>query len=115
MPAVAVIAPTPAPARPAPSAPSPKPDPKSASVHNLRGRDLMNSGKLREAVDELTLAIAADPTLAMAYNARGFAYYLQRDFAHALADYEKAIQLMPGYPNAIHNRELAEKAANQHK
>jgi hypothetical protein len=34
-----------------------------------------------------------------------------RDYASALADFDKAIQLMPGYKNAIDNRAAARKAA----
>jgi flagellum-specific peptidoglycan hydrolase FlgJ len=36
---------------------------------------------------------------------------LLRDYEHALADYDEAIRLNPGYQNAIHNREIAQRAA----
>jgi Flp pilus assembly protein TadD len=85
-------------------------DPKAAALHNQRGRELINAGKYREAVDELTEAIRRQPDLALAYNARGFAYYLLRDNTHALADYDEAIRLNPHYENAIHNREVARSA-----
>jgi tetratricopeptide (TPR) repeat protein len=64
----------------------------------------------REAIEELSLAIAADPTFALAYNARGFAYYLLREYPRALADFDKAIELNPGYKNALDNREAARRA-----
>jgi hypothetical protein len=38
---------------------------------------------------------AADSKFAVAYNARGFAYYLLRDYARALADFHKAIESVP--------------------
>jgi tetratricopeptide (TPR) repeat protein len=101
--------------------PNPAPTPpkaadlKSAATHNQRGRDLLNSGKYRDAVAELTLAIEDDPKMALAYNARGFAYYLLRDYTSALKDFDTAIELNPGYQNAMANRELARKAASAKK
>ena len=86
-------------------------------MHNQRGRDLTKAGKYREAIDELSEAIRAQPDFALAYNARGFAYYLSHDITHALADYDEAIRLNPGYQNAIQNRDVARAAAQkaQHK
>src|SRR6185437_13686924 len=103
-----------APAPPKPAAPATlaaKADPKSAAVHNQKGRELLNSGKYAAAIEELSAAIASDPSMALAYNARGFAYFMARDYSHALADLDRAIELKPGYENAIHNRDLARKAA----
>ena len=84
-------------------------------MHNQRGRELLNAGHYREAVEELNAAIAADSQFAVAYNARGFAYYLLRDYARALADFDKAIELNPGYKNAIDNRAMALNAAARAK
>jgi tetratricopeptide (TPR) repeat protein len=102
---VAVVPPIPA---PAPGKPKPVTvDPKASEIHHQRGRDLTNAGNYREALVELDEAIRLQPDFALAYNARGFAYYLVRDYAHAIADYDKAIRLNPNYENAIHNRDLA--------
>jgi tetratricopeptide (TPR) repeat protein len=86
-------------------------DTASAVLHNQRGRELSKVGRYHSAIEELTAAIAADRTYAPAYNARGFAYYMLRDYTRAIADFDKAIELMPSYKNAIDNRAAARRAA----
>ncbi|HYK62939.1 MAG TPA: tetratricopeptide repeat protein, partial [Bryobacteraceae bacterium] len=109
-PATSPVTPQPPPAEPAPevviaapvlNSPAPPEPPKhdsaSAALHNQRGRELTKLGRYREAIIELSAAIEADPTFALAYNARGFAYHMVRDYSSAVADFDKAIELMPGY------------------
>jgi tetratricopeptide (TPR) repeat protein len=72
---------------------------------------LINQGQYRQAVEELNEAVRLDPLMALAYNARGFAYYLLHDQKHSLADFDEAIRLNPRYQNAYRNRSLARKAA----
>jgi Tfp pilus assembly protein PilF len=48
--------------------------------------------------------------LARAYNARGFAYLRQRDYQHAIADFDQAIKLDPKYENATQNKAAAIRA-----
>ena len=45
-----------------------------------------------------------------AYNARGYVYLRQRDYQHALADFNDAIRLDPKYANAYQNRSATRKA-----
>jgi tetratricopeptide (TPR) repeat protein len=99
-------------AAPIPSSPESagKIDASSAAAHNQRGRELIQQVKYREAVDELTAALDARPDFALALNARGFAYVLLQDWAHATVDLDAAIRHDPNYANAYHNRAVARKA-----
>jgi hypothetical protein len=83
----------------------------TAKQHELRGRELLTKGKYREAVAELSQAIGQKPDYALAYNARGYAYYQLRQYPSALADLDEAIRLNPRYLNAYQNRSRARKAA----
>jgi tetratricopeptide (TPR) repeat protein len=87
----------------------------SAAAHYQKGRDLLKVNKFKEAIDELTLSIqgkAADP---LAYNARGFSYYMVRDYEHAVADLNEAVRIKPDYANAKLNLSVATKAAEKAK
>jgi tetratricopeptide (TPR) repeat protein len=84
---------------------------QSAEAHHQRGRELTGAGKLPQAVAELTEAIRLKPNLALAWNARGYAYLRMRDYSHAIADFSEAIRLNPAYANAWHNRAAARRAS----
>ena len=71
------------------------PDSKAAEAHNQRGRELLQQNKYAEAIEELSAAIEAQPGFALAYNARGFARYLTKDYKNALADLDEAVRLNP--------------------
>jgi tetratricopeptide (TPR) repeat protein len=101
------VVPKPSPASEA----SGKLDAQSAAAHNQRGRDLIQQGKYREAVDELTAALNAKPEFALALNARGFAYVLLKDWPRATADLDAALRLDPNYANAYQNRSFARKGS----
>ena len=61
------------------------------------------------AIAELDETLRLDPTLSLAMNARGYAYYLMKDYARALVDFDAAIRLNPNYANAYQNRAAARK------
>jgi len=83
----------------------------TAEQHHQRGRDLIQQKKYREAIEELSEALRQQPELALAYNARGYAYALLRDFPHAIADYDAAIRINPKYINAYQNRRAARQSS----
>jgi multidrug resistance efflux pump len=87
----------------------PKEQPGSSALQS--GRDLLYQGKYPAAITKLSEAIGQQPDLAVAYNSRGFAYYLSRDYNDALADLNEAIHLNPSYVNAYQNRQLVRNAA----
>ncbi|MEO8097053.1 MAG: tetratricopeptide repeat protein [Acidobacteriota bacterium] len=95
-----------APVKPAASA-----DRTTASESYQRGRDLVNAGKAAEGILAYDKAIQLQPGMALAWNARGFAYYMTKDYPKAIRDLSEAIRLDPNYLNAIHNRSLARRAS----
>jgi len=54
--------------------------------------------------------VKTDPKLALALNARGYAYYRQKRYPEAIRDFDIAILLNPAYPNAYQNRSYARRA-----
>jgi tetratricopeptide (TPR) repeat protein len=64
-----------------------------------------------EAIEELTKAIQLNPVLAQAYNARGFEYFKLKQYSKAIADFDQATRVYPGYGNAYVNRAAAKRAA----
>jgi tetratricopeptide (TPR) repeat protein len=109
----------PPPSLPSPTqvAPPPKPTvtPADAEEHHRKGRDLIQKGQFRAAIGELDQAIAAKSDLTLAWNARGYAFLMLRDYAGAVRNFDRAIELNPKYANAYHNRSAARKAMGDAK
>ncbi|MGJ5815263.1 hypothetical protein [Paludibaculum fermentans] len=83
----------------------------AARQHDRVGRQKLASGQYQAAIAELGEAIRMEPGYALAYNARGFAWYLLHDLSSAIADLDRAIALNPNYANAYRNRAVVRKAA----
>jgi tetratricopeptide (TPR) repeat protein len=64
----------------------------------------------REAIEELNQAIDLAPALAIAYNARGFAWFKLHELTRAIEDLDTAIRLNPRYANAYHIRGVVRRA-----
>ena len=63
----------------------------------------LEQGKTNIALDEVKLALAADPNFADAYNLRGLIYMGLNEFSLAQDSFLKALALRPRDPNILHN------------
>jgi tetratricopeptide (TPR) repeat protein len=75
------------------------------------GREYTSQGRYVEAIETVTKAINLDPSLAVAYNSRGYAHLKSREYQLAIADFDAAIHLDSGYGNAYWNRGVARQLA----
>lgn len=71
-------------------------DPNFAEAWLGRGRLLLALGRPDEALTSLDRVVATNPTLASAWLARGEAAYLTKNYAGALANWAKSLELDPG-------------------
>jgi tetratricopeptide (TPR) repeat protein len=67
----------------------------------------------QKALKDFSRASELNPQLFQAYNGMGFAYRKAGDFAKALEMYDKALQMAPGFPDAIEYRAEAFLALNR--
>jgi tetratricopeptide (TPR) repeat protein len=82
----------------------------AAEQHNTLGRQLSAAGRYREAIAELTEALRIAPDFAVAFNARGFAWFKLHRLPLALKDLDQAILLNPKYANAYRIRGVVRKS-----
>jgi tetratricopeptide (TPR) repeat protein len=75
-----------------------------------RGFSLLQDDHLEEAIAQLDVALKLDPTMSVAYNARGYAHYRLKQYLRAVEDYDLAILLNPTYTKAYLNRSFAKRA-----
>ncbi|HUE04470.1 MAG TPA: tetratricopeptide repeat protein [Bryobacteraceae bacterium] len=87
--------------------PAAKPASADAGYYYRLGREQAGRNDFEEALQSLNRAIELDARQAIAYNARGYVYLRQKNFAGALADFSEAIRLRPDYTNAYQNRAIA--------
>lgn len=66
-----------------------------------RGREALEAGEMREAIEHLTAAIDHAPDFAEAYNARATAYYEQGLYGPSMFDIEATLRLNPRHFGAM--------------
>ena len=65
--------------------------------------------RYNEAWDDYNAAVELDGTTAENFLKRGNASFRKGDYAAAIADYDRALELKPGLEDARKNRELAKQ------
>lgn len=71
--------------------------------HLAQGRELLNSGKLNEAISELSVAASSGPSEAEANNFLGLAYEQKGLRDRALRSFEMSVRLNPDEPQYLNN------------
>jgi tetratricopeptide (TPR) repeat protein len=69
--------------------------PERAGAFNNRALDYLHTGEEDKAFQDFTWSIESDPNWGTAYLNRGSLYAKRQDWAHALADFDKAAHLDP--------------------
>ena len=72
-----------------------KPDPKTAMIHLNRGNINFQKHKYKEALEDLTKAIAYNPKDVQGYLLRAEIYVEIRDFQAAMQDFLKVVEISP--------------------
>jgi len=78
-----------------------------AKEHGVKDVRYLSQNQWDQTIAECTEAIAQDPTLAIAYNNRGYAHAQKGNYDKAIADYTRAIEIDPEYARAYNNRGFA--------
>lgn len=64
-----------------------------------------------DAIESLTMAVERDPSYAVAYNSRGYAYLRTGNYRPAISDFTSEIHLDATYANTYLNRGVARRLA----
>lgn len=74
-----------------------------AKIHTELGAMYFQDGNMAVALEELKIALDADPDYAPAYNVRGLVHTYLREMGEAEADFSKALRLTPNDPEVNNN------------
>ena len=78
-------------------------DRKRARIRVELAMGYLEQGKINIALDEVKLALAADPSFADAYSLRGLIYMRLNELPLAQESFLKALAVRPRDPNILHN------------
>ncbi|HZS48668.1 MAG TPA: hypothetical protein VFC63_26590 [Blastocatellia bacterium] len=76
-------------------------NPGYSYTHEVYGRLLCGYGKLHESIDRLNIALRLDPLSPLIYCAMANAYYYGHELDQAIAQAQKALDLVPDQPWAL--------------
>ena len=76
----------------------------AADDYLAQGAYDFDRGNCDAAIADFGRAIALNPNLAEAYNSRAYTYMVKQQYALALPDLDRALQIRPNYLNALMNR-----------
>ena len=74
-----------------------------ARIHTELAGAYYERGNMAVALEELRVAIAADPSYAPAYNVLGLVHSDLREYDQAQANFERSLRISPTDPDANHN------------
>lgn len=80
--------------------------PDMLEAYEARSGALTATGKIADALHDLSFVIQRRPTWESPYNNRGLIYLNTQCYAEALADFSQAVQLKPAFGPAYYNRAL---------
>ena len=79
-------------------------DPRNrARIHTELGAMYFQGGSMSVALDELGIALAADPSYFQAYSIRGLVYGALKEYGKAESDFQRALDLAPNDPEVNNN------------
>ncbi|MDC3351673.1 tetratricopeptide repeat protein [Crocinitomicaceae bacterium] len=84
-------------------------EPTNANALSHRGISYLNIDKLELSLADMDAAVEHDPEYSFRYQSRGYLKARMKDYAGALADYEKAVELDPNDAIAHNNLALAQE------
>ena len=85
--------------------------PSDASYYLRLARLRAGASRFPSAVAAYNQAILLDPSVAPAFNGRGYAYLRMNQLDRAITDLSEALRLDPNYQNAYQNRSVARRLA----
>ena len=74
-----------------------------ARVHNELAAAYYERGNMGVALEELRIALAADPSYAPAYNTLGLVHMDLKEYPQAQQNFERGLQIAPNDPDINHN------------
>jgi len=79
-------------------------DPRNrAKIHTELGAMYFQGGSMSVALDELGIALTADPSYFQAYSIRGLVYAALKEYGKAENDFQRALNLAPNDPEVNNN------------